>query len=819
MADPAAAVVKESVKETSRRLLELHQQLTGEAATVLGPEVEKALSSLHDDEFERLPRPERRRFWNEILKRELKKAGISAGVLATSGLTAEDAPTQAALAAIAKQAAGPVKTALDRLRMVAIDCVSCESLVLPRFKAEDDRCRSCGALLPVAEAFGHVEDAAAVAAQLEQELAESALAADVLVPEPPAPPTWEVVALKPDLKRLLVLSPENLDWDELKKREDEARLAAKKAADEAARKVAEEKRRVEEEKKKKELEAAEAKRKFEEEKRKREQEAAAAAARVVEEKRKAEEAVVVAKKKAEEAAAAEKRRVVEEAAAAKKKIEAETAARAQAEKEILAKYEADAAKAKADEEEAERRRRAEDARLAIGCLTGPNADKIIRIDDLDPKLKPSGKRPLIVMTGGKAKILVPSGTKCLVNDKAVAGICELTGGDIVTGLYADDDLAVIEENGELRGVNADPVHLKRADEEGGGPWNYWNEPVRIGAGSGCEVFIHDHGVDEVHATVTTRFGRVVVEDACTEEDGLYIDNERKTCFLGAPGTTFRLGTKGPSLTIVEGSAEMKESAVAAKAGPMKPARYVRTILHVQTAKGEQEKIFLFARREVRFGRLFSRGDKVENDLVIAPADALQSVGDKQGTFALSRDGVTVQRNDKKVDLSVNDEELAPGQTVTLKRRFTIEIGTGIVFQGEAYRAPIKTQRTAGPAQLGVEGGHPYECVRMSRDDSSHHTYVYLVRQIRLGSGATDSIKLPGHNVGPGHATIMLARGVLQIVAPRDKHKVKLDGQTLETGVATPLKLGSKILLGDCLIRFEVAAESDFQIEPEEANAL
>ena len=46
----------------------------------------------------------------------------------------------------------------------------------------------------------------------------------------------------------------------------------------------------------------------------------------------------------------------------------------------------------------------------------------------------------------------------------------------------------------------------------------------------------------------------------------------------------------------------------------------------------------------------------------------------------------------------------------------------------------------------------------------------------------------------------------------EKNKVKLDGQSLKPGVPYPLKLGAKILLGECLIRFEVTQESDFKVQ-------
>ena len=157
--------------------------------------------------------------------------------------------------------------------------------------------------------------------------------------------------------------------------------------------------------------------------------------------------------------------------------------------------------------------------------------------------------------------------------------------------------------------------------------------------------------------------------------------------------------------------------------------------------------------------------------------------------------------------------MKPGQSVPLKRRFTIDIGVGITLRGEVYRAPTSAKRPdSGPGQLGVEGGHPFECVRMVREDSSGHTYVFLVRQIRLGSGGGDSIQLDDTDVAPGHATLLLSRGVLQIVAPREKAKVKVDGETLETGKPRPLKLGSVIEVGQTTLRFEVTSESDFKVE-------
>src|SRR5581483_2574108 len=130
-------------------------------------------------------------------------------------------------------------------------------------------------------------------------------------------------------------------------------------------------------------------------------------------RRKVEEEVA-AKKRAEE----EVRRKQEEEVAARKRAEEDL--RRQQEEQVAAQKRAlDEVREKQEAEE--RLRKQEQERPAIGCLSGMNAGQQVRINDLDPKLKPSGTRPLVVVTAGKAKILVPSSTKAWINDKKVTG--------------------------------------------------------------------------------------------------------------------------------------------------------------------------------------------------------------------------------------------------------------------------------------------------------------------------------------------------------------------------------------------------------------
>ena len=61
-------------------------------------------------------------------------------------------------------------------------------------------------------------------------------------------------------------------------------------------------------------------------------------------------------------------------------------------------------------------------------------------------------------------------------------------------------------------------------------------------------------------------------------------------------------------------------------------------------------------------------------------------------------------------------------------------GDDLAIDGRAFRSGTLSDQK-GPAQLGVKGGHPYECVRLERLNCPH-SYVFLVRMLRIGSEAS-----------------------------------------------------------------------------------
>jgi hypothetical protein len=515
-----------------------------------------------------------------------------------------------------------------------------------------------------------------------------------------------------------------------------------------------------------------------------------------------------------------KRKTAEEAARKKAEAEAEEARNKAEVARLKAEAEAEEARKKAEveaeklrrEEEERRRLEEEEQRLAIGILKGEKAGQVVRIPDLEPGKAFAGLAPIFYLEEKTAKVWIPPGSELQVNEEMKSGTVTLEGGMIVRSLLEADDICVIEENGELHAVNADPMHLVRADGQPGGPYPYWNEPVKLGAGA-VEFLVADNEVEDLHAKMSTVFGRVILEDA-SQEAGVWHAGKKLKHLILRPDTEFSLGEHGPRLKAVAGQAEFK----GAKAGPQKPVRSGRTIMHVDVG-GEKKKVFIFARREVRFGKQGMKNEKVENELVLKPFDESQTIGDKQGALALSRESVTLRRDDRNVPLAIDERVMKPGESAALPRRFEMDIGEGsLTLKCQVYRSPSNVSRPESHGQLGVEGGHPFECVRLEREDGVPHTYVFLVRQIRLGSGSGDAIEIPG--ASPGHCLLMLQKGLFSLVAPKEKVTL-VEGETekdLTPGEPTPLKVGMTIKIGDASILFEETREEHFEVHAAEEQA-
>ncbi|RMG18861.1 MAG: FHA domain-containing protein [Planctomycetota bacterium] len=638
----------------------------------------------------------------------------------------------------------------DALGRVVVVCGHCNRLCLARYLPDSGRCRSCDRPL-------EHDDDGATDSGFGFVLSEYGRRGAATLHEPPgasgATPAWDLLGERRlDAVRL---DPDNEDWDDLQAAIEAQREAERRAREEAERKAREEA-----------------------------------------ERRAREEAERRAREEAERRAREEAERKAREEAERKAREEAERQAREEAERKAR--------------EEAERRAKFAALRPALGCVLGPGAGEVVQLQDW-PEEGPDPTRTAVYVTGdveAPGARLVVGDEPARVDGHEVAGGFKLDMGQLVEFGGAT---YVIEETGEMDGIVAEAIHFARDDDQPGGPYPYWNEEVTIGAAHTCDVQVVDDAVADVHARVLTRFGQVVIEDLSPGE-GVWIDGEPVEAAVLQPGIVFRLAKDGPPLKV--GRGEAKQKAVPA-ARAMKPSRHKRTLFELRGPSGKLlRKIFVFTRREVRFG---SRGhdptepSRMVNELVLDPnPEELTVVSDKQGAFALTRDGIEVRR-DGEEPMFYNDEELEVGEAVALKRRFKLLIGEdedGMILDGRIYRSPTSIARDSGPPRLGMKGGHPAECARLDRK-KSNHTYVFLVRMLRIGSEGAAPIRLRLPGVEEGHCRIMFSQGKFLIAQPKKGPETWLGDLRMEPGVIYPLQIDTEIRVGEARLFFRVVDEADF----------
>ncbi len=697
----------------------------------------------------------------EALAAELGWGGIPAGPDAEGfALLLDDELERLDPAARARFAGELEERCAPALGGALLICPGCRHVGLARFAPEDGRCRACSQPLVQRRRAADRAGGGERRAPLNP-LAHGGGAAALLGGEVGGEASFELLSSRA-LARVR-LDPDNEDWDAIQ----DAIARAREEREQQRREAEERKRREAEERKRREEEERERLRREEEERKRREEEE-------------------------------RKRREEEE-------------------------------RLRREEEERQRLAELEKHRAALGCVAGPKPGEVIRIPDL-PDEGPGAETALFVVGWPDAPEthLYVRGTPAAVDGKPVA-----TGADVVVPMgslvtIGEDAAYVVEENSEMGGLTADAIHFVRDDKQPGGPWSFWGDPIEIGASGDCAMQVVDDGVDDVHAAVEVRFGQILLTDRSSSDgadDGVYVEGKRRPWVLLQPGVTFRLGPKGPPIKVNEGEAKQRAGE---KARAMKPSRHNRVVLEVRDADGDLlRKVFIFTRREVRFGnRTYSREDETRmvNELTLIPGPGEEAeIVEKQGGLALTRDAVDIRR-DGGAPMSFNGDELLPGKAQPLKRRFTVEIGEpghGIKLDGRVFRSPTSVERETGPAQLGMKGGHPFEAVLLNRENTPH-TYVFLVRMLRIGSEEHAPLRVMVPGVEPGHCRILFSQGKFLIVAPKANAPVTLQKLTaagdvvgdpveMDAGVAFPLETDTEVALGAeaATLRFRVVDEGDF----------
>lgn len=684
-------------------------------------------------------------------------------------------------------------------------CAQCGNYSLPLFQSSQGRCRECGEYLSAAlEAAKEAPEVIIVDHSQGRSSSRTALSQLQL-------------AESRSLHKAFGLAADNLSWSDreaagTQSAVPDAGAIQARIEDELSRRLAEERQAWEaEEAKRRQAQQAE----FEKAIQAAKDEAKSSAAETL--------AAQLEQEKADKAAKLQETEQTLRAQAAEeaKRLETERQKaleeqRARLENEAREQVLAVTEESKKDKELEEARRREaealEAARPSLGCLIGPRAGKIARIPKL-PEEGPGSLTAIYLIGEGRDLVgrLYVKETVAYIDSKEVPLESEL---DVALGstVQIGGELFVFEELSELESQVPEAIHFARNDGKPGGPWPYWNEELILGASSECSFHLVDDDVSDSHARIVTRFGRVLIEDleGSNDEAGIWLGGVRYPWLLLGEGQVFRVSEEGPEIKVVKGEARVKAvpSALA-----MKPSRHKRAVLEARDAGGEViRRVFIFTRREVRFGsqsRDSSDRSRMINEWVMTPtAEDKVEIGEKQGALVLTREAVDLRWDGGDV-MTLNSETMERGKPQQLKRRFQVGLGATMTFDGRVYRSPSSVAAHGGPARLGMKGGHPYECARLDRLNTNH-SYVFLVRMLRIGSEEAAPLRLDVPGVEPHHCQIMFSQGKFQIVATKRDAPVSLGDVEMQPGAIYPLEINTAIHLGNASLLFREVREKDFE---------
>lgn len=317
----------------------------------------------------------------------------------------------------------------------------------------------------------------------------------------------------------------------------------------------------------------------------------------------------------------------------------------------------------------------------------------------------------------------------------------------------------------------------------------------------------------MHCRIAPRLNQVVVEDLGTP-NGTWVDGRRVQAAVLRPGSTLTLGgAGGPGVARLRGepARRPRTSAVLGRSREPLPASGDALRARLDVTIGDQAgRLFLFAGPRLRFGRNRARDDGArENDLLLRafprhPREAASRVKERtgnvsgqHGAFLLTKDGVAV-RDTSTLGTKLDGKRLPEGEVVPFAEQFVLEVADAVGLRGSVYRADVDLD------------GHPVAAVRLERTrDGEHHTYVWIVREVSIGSGPEDAIGLPAQlddevetGVLPSHARLLARDGRFVLTPTREGGRVEVGGfGPVGAGVQVTLEDGAEVRLGDLRLRF------------------
>lgn len=411
-------------------------------------------------------------------------------------------------------------------------------------------------------------------------------------------------------------------------------------------------------------------------------------------------------------------------------------------------------------------------------------------------------------------------------------------------------------------------------EEGQGSWRLApDRPTVVGRDRACDVVLdpeRDSLASSRHARLTPGFGRAVLTDLGSA-NGTWIDGRRVTEATLAPGTVFRLGTKGPALRLarestpapaaspkpasfparppslasVMASRPMTPRAAAPAPAPLPtptptpapaprptpppapipvpaaptPSGGIPALAPVRlesfrlefTSADQRGRVHVFVKPEVQFGSIGALNDVV---LRCFPRELENEKDASERSESIAPEHFAVKLTRRGVALTerggatkVNGRLLGEGEEVDLDALADVWLGEDVL--GLRARVLAHPRLPATDPLLGQEHKHPVECLVLERKgDGADHLYVMLVRQASIGASDDAAIRVPVAGVAPLHALLFVKQGRVWL-SQLGESPVAVAGTPLRAGTAAPLEPGVRFFVGAASVEVHASDEGDF----------
>jgi hypothetical protein len=218
--------------------------------------------------------------------------------------------------------------------------------------------------------------------------------------------------------------------------------------------------------------------------------------------------------------------------------------------------------------------------------------------------------------------------------------------------------------------------------------------------------------------------------------------------------------------------------------------------------GEIDRILLFAGASLRFGRATELDGKRTCDLVLRsfprPGEAAEAATQRSlgvsrwhGTIFLTEDQAAVRDEGSTAHTFLDGAAIPAATLVPLPQAFGLDVGTAVSLRGRVLKSP------AGPLAALV-----FERPAVGR----HDHYVLVRRDVSLGSGEDDGVRLRYPGVAPGHARLAFLGGRFAIATGPAAES----GRPLPLAAYEPLEPGRRIRLGSVEAVFGLATDDDMK---------